>query len=141
MSTGVVIWWLVMMARFTRNKKGKMGYAIEHEGKQFTPEGIVTEDGRTTEERNRETERKEIEWLRTGPERVFLYVSENPWRITTWLGTRVSTQESIGPKVYVGFGHNTYRRAVRCQIFGVLYHGWYMESSGSYCRLKRAKKQ
>lgn len=32
-------------------------------------------------------------------------------------------------------------QAVTCRIFGVLYHGWYMESSGDYCRLKKAKKQ
>lgn len=139
-----------------------MGYVFEHEGKQYSPDGKVSvEDTRI---HNEQIEAKEIAWLRTGPEKVFLYVKVGELRdpnrlgsrlvdgsmarangddvqIQTWLGTRVSTWEVLGPRVYVGFGHNTYRRSVSCKIFGVLYSGWFMESSGSYCRLKRAKRQ
>ena len=105
-------------------------------------------------EANRETERKEIEWLKTAPDKVFLYVNlpytywkdEYGWNglveIGTWLGTRLNEGPAyLGPSRGSGFGDWTSRRAVSCRIFGTLYHGWYMESSGDYCRLRKAKKQ
>lgn len=130
-----------------------MNYGFQHEGKVYGPDGqIKTSD---VDAHNRVTEQQEIEWLKTGPERVSLYVREslktpNSWditsgengpAITTWLGTQVSTHLWIGPRRNVGFGFHTYRRAVTCRIFGTLYHGWYMESSGNYCRLRKAKNQ
>lgn len=96
---------------------------------------------------NLATEAAEIEWLKTHPDKVFLYVGtiQSPfgreaWTIHTWMGTILDPDAWIGPRRNVGFGYHTYRRAVRCHIFGVQYCGWYMESSGDYCRLKRSKK-
>lgn len=60
--------------------------------------------------------------------------------IQTWLGTPIATHVWIGPRRYMGF-NRAYRRPVSCRINGVLYHGWYFESSGDYCRLKKARKQ
>lgn len=62
-------------------------------------------------------------------------------KITTFLGTEVATGVCIGSKAQVGFGFHTYRRSVDCRIFGVRYVGWFMESSGDYCRLRKAKVQ
>lgn len=105
---------------------------------------------------NKELERAEIEMMKTHPERLFLYVhhSKNhlpktirarhagiPFSITTWLGTQVSESAIFGPRVNVGFGFHTYRRSVDCVIFGARYVGWYFESSGQYCRLRKAKRQ
>jgi hypothetical protein len=126
------------------------GYAFQ--GEVFTPEGKTDEVSvSNVDARNRETEAKEIKWLKTAPEKVVLYVKHGKVAPTagdvcvvqTWLGTAIDDRAWMGPRAYAGFGFrgHTYRRAVTCQIFGVLYHGWYMESSGDYCRLKKAKRQ
>lgn len=124
-----------------------MSYIFQFEGKAFTPEGQTNADN--VAERNRDTERREIEFLKTAPERIMLYVSEpkplasdsasREYALVTWLGTMVSDWCRVGPKRYVGFGHGTYRRAISARVFGVLYHGWYYASSGDYCRLRKAK--
>lgn len=127
-----------------------MTYDFNHQGKAFNPDGTtpVVESQGSTDARNQETERKELDWLRTGPDKVFLYVthprgldgfSTRVASITTWLGTVVSSGTVLGPKAYVGFGFNSYRRSVTCSIFGIKYVGWYYESSGQYCRLRKAK--
>lgn len=158
-----------------------MEYIVEFQGTKYTPEGKADVPG-TVEDRNRETERQEIEWLKTAPARVFLYVghdqvlrsccraagklnavrcpvcesvitdSPRGYVITTWLGTVLGTHVAIGQRRIMGFHAmpgrtnnpwfgKSYRRAVSCRLFGVLYHGWYFESSGSYCRLKKATVQ
>lgn len=138
-----------------------MNYAFEHNGQAYSPDGkIETND---VNAHNREQERQEIVWLETHPENCTLYVhigqKRDPNRlgsrltdgglsqmngddvqIQTWLGTRVAQWEYIGPRVRVGFG-GAYRRAVTCKLFGVKYHGWFYESSGDYCRLKKSKRQ
>lgn len=134
-----------------------MDYAISHEGKAFTPNGRA--EIADVDAHNRELEQAEIAWLKTGPERVMLYVKmPTPSEyerankitplsgavITTWLGTVVSDKPScVGSYSYFpGFyGTRSKRRPVDCRIFGVRYTGWYFESSGSYCRLRKAKKQ
>lgn len=128
-----------------------MNYAFEHEGKAYTPDGQASVAD--VQAHNKALEMKEIDWLKTGPERLFLYVKhpeDSPtkyWEVSTWLGTVVSDTGSVGvgARQTVGFQSyvkgRSYRRAISCRIFGVLYHGWYMESSGNYCRLKKAKKQ
>lgn len=131
-----------------------MPYAFVHQDKAFGPSGLIKDtSGVPTLDAsayNAELERQEIRWLKTGPERVFLYYHEPPTMpdseygmartLRTWLGTVVSANVQIGPRRNVGFA-GSYRRAVSARIFGVLYHGWYFESSGNYCRLKRAKRQ
>ena len=121
-----------------------MAYAFEHEGSAFVPNGKVNISN--VDEHNREQERIEIEWLRTHPDRVFLYVKPaDPQRenhsIQTWLGTDVATEVKLGQKARNGFGFHSYRRSVTCLIFGVRYVGWFMQSSGDYCRLRKAKRQ
>ena len=121
-------------------------YAIEHEGKAYTPDGVITCADVT--EHNAAIEEQEIAWLKTGPRQVMLYVREpkegQDWAITTWLGAVVSEHPWVGSvrSFRVPGSHwPSKRRPVTCRIFGTLYHGWYFESSGDYCRLKRAKRQ
>lgn len=117
-----------------------MCYVIEHEGKQFSTDGKVDVQ-ETTEQHNKRTEQAEIEWLKTAPEKVFLYVNQDMTKITTWLGTELAFG-SFGYRTSGGlFGYRSYKRSVTCRLFGTLYHGWYMESSGTYCILKKAKRQ
>ena len=135
------------------------GYVFEHEGKAFTPDGKV-ELQTTVDEHNRDAEQKELDWLKTAPDKVLLYVKTDApketmftgdfrvvWhsaKVTTWLGTvpnGLSPNALVGPRRYIGFGHHSYRRAISAFIYGVKYVGWYMESSGDYCRLKKAKRQ
>lgn len=123
-----------------------MNYVFTHENKSFTPEGRAPISD--PEVHNRELESQEIEHLKTHPEKVMLYARldshKNPactsGSIQTWLGTQLA-HAWFSERKYMGYGHNTYRRAVTCKLFGVAYHGWYMESSGDYVRLKKAKRQ
>ncbi len=97
---------------------------------------------------NKELEQTEIAWLQTHPEHCVLYVKRTVATplpqcretavITTWLGTHIAPCY-MSPRHNIGFGYRTYRRHVTCTIFGKLYAGWYMESSGDYVRLKRCK--
>lgn len=139
-------------------------YAITHNGKSYGPDGVITDtsgtmlDANDADAYNKALEAKELEWLKTGPENLFLYVKHptktfngpgmcgpiDPdywWKVTTWLGTVVCKHAFVGPRRHIGFGYKTYRRAMTAIIYGVKYHGWYFESSGCYCRLKKAKRQ
>ncbi len=149
-------------------------YAITREGKSFGPDGLIQDMEGTplaaqdADAYNKALEAQELASIKTGPDKLFLYVktvdtTEESWQkalasgwtpetterkhwqssrvdVGTWLGTRVSDWVSLGTKSYIGFG-GAYRRSVSCSIFGVKYHGWYMESSGDYCRLTKSKKQ
>lgn len=144
-------------------------YAFVHNGKAYGPSGIITDiegtplSAEDAPAFNAELERQEIAHLKSAPDSLFLYVEkpskdrsercgnshwldpEYNWTITTWPGTVVAS----GSNVYVGpkrefscFGpFPSIRRPVTARIFGTLYHGWYFESSGDYCRLKKAKRQ
>ena len=140
-----------------------MDYAFQHEGKVFIPDGRAHSLENTldltgtaaVDAHNREQEQAEIAMLKTHPDRAFLYVKEkllspSSWdmaqnseriAVTTWLGTAVSDHCWIGPRRAMGFGFHSYRRAISARIFGVTYHGWYFESTGNYCRLRKAKRQ
>ena len=141
-----------------------MSYAIVHEGKAFGPDGLITDtEGKPllaehAEDYNRQVAEQELAWLKTAPDKVFLYVHLPKYvtasmscgpamateldrlAITTFLGTVLGVPW-IGPRRHIGYGCHTYRRPVSVKLFGVQYHGWYMESSGDYCRLRKAKKQ
>lgn len=131
-----------------------MDYAFVHEGKAYGPSGIIKDvegtplEAQDAGEYNKTLEAQEIAWLKSGPEKVMLYVrhpEQEAWSITTWLGTVVSDGAVFGQRQVTGFqGYyrgGSYRRSVTCRIFDVKYHGWFYESSGDYCRLKRAKVQ
>lgn len=144
--------------------QGMSGYTFDLQGRAYSPDGSRAESADTgTEARNKQTEQDEIAWLKTGPDKVFLYVKmpdsyeEEPYakrmamcafamggihspNITTWLGTSVATDVWVGRSQRIGFGGAT-RRAVTCLIYGIRYNGWYFESSGSYCRLRKAKER
>ena len=145
-----------------------MPYAINHNGKAYGSSGEIKDVEGTplkpedTEAYNKALEAKGLDWLRTGPDECFLYIQKPDmectqhtasanerkgnmyWGVATWLGTRVGNAW-IGYRAISGFqGHrrgSTYRRPVTVRIFGVLYHGWWYESSGDYVRLKKAKHQ
>ena len=89
---------------------------------------------------NERTERRQIAEMHRSPaDRVVLYVGRDPWRVTTWLGTTVSSAVGVGHAcTFPAWGRPSIRRSIRCTIFGTRYVGWYYESSGDYCRLKRA---
>lgn len=129
-----------------------MNYAFTLQDKTFIPGGRLDIATDSVQDHNRETEAKEMEWLKTGPDKVFLYVrdTDDPksWTasgrypaITTWLGTVVSDYCILGDKSrFRAFGpFPSVRQSVNCRIFGIKYHGWYFTSSGDYCRLKRSK--
>jgi len=120
-----------------------MDYGFNFQGAVFTPGGradIAPADVATS---NQAKEQVELDWLRTHPEKVFLYVTQSPtWKITTWPGTVIDACPYVGTKrLFRVFGARTTRRAVECRIFGARYVGWYFESSGDYCRLRKAKRQ
>lgn len=137
-------------------------YAFESAGHgAFTPDGKLP-DGVNVTEHNKQVEARELEWLKTGPEKVFLYVkaagsnrvrfnrrgrsgernqSHGPYTVHTWLGTVLDPQARIGSEVFSNLDFWTHKRAITCTIFGVRYFGWFYESSGDYCRLKKAKHQ
>jgi bacteriorhodopsin len=134
-------------------------YGFTHEGKVFTPNGMTGINPEENDARNAEAQSAEIAWLKTGPDKVFLYVwlpkeyhtrtyndryNSCPLAIVqTWLGTAVTEAFRIGRSVPVGgiAGRYAHKRSVDCRIFGTRYVGWYYESSGNYCRLKKAKVQ
>ena len=134
-------------------------YAIAHKGRAIGPCGVIKDvngtplDVKDVESFNREVGEQEIAWLKTHPKHIFLYVKmpdkpdprheyysqaglDTPRvAITTGLGVTVSQTLRVGKRKYVGFG-GAYRRSIGCTIFGRAYYGWYMESSGDYCRLR-----
>jgi len=87
---------------------------------------------------SRQLETPEIESIKAGAEKLFLYVGKKPltgdpakyfgvghdfYCVQTWLGTFLGWAW-VGRRVYTGFGYRTYRRAVTVRMFGVLYNGW-----------------
>ena len=132
-------------------------YGFSFQGRVYIPDGLLPgllEDH--VQDHNKEVEGKEIAWLKTAPDRVFLYIHELPvelirksaariWircEVTTWLGMVLDGNAMMGPPIKVpAYYHPSTRRSVTARIFGVLYHGTYYESSGNYCRLKKAKRQ
>lgn len=140
-----------------------MSYAFTFQSTPYTPSGILRDSHGAplpvseVDAYNRSVEQQELAWLQTRPAHAFLYVRlpghvlpfehcgpsiatelDRP-AITTFLGTVVASHVHIGPRRHIGFDKWTYRRHVTCRLFGAVYHGWYMESSGDYCRLRRAK--
>lgn len=128
-------------------------YAITHDGKAIGPDGLITDVEGTplaaedAEAYNQAVEKAELEHIKTSPKHIFAYVKKpsgvEPNRVSasvhTWRGVHLGWAW-LGSRAYVGFG-NSYRRAVTVRIFDTLYRGWYMESSGDYCKLTKAKKQ
>lgn len=110
------------------------------------PEDIITErPAKTVAERNEETAQNELRRIETEhPDRIFCYMKHpkmpgDPYSVTLWTGHYLGLAW-VGKSSRSGFG-GAYRRPVTTRIFGVLYHGWYFESSGDYVRLRKAKNQ
>lgn len=144
-------------------------YAITHNGLAIGPDGPIADidgvklEAKDADEYNRAVEAQELQRIKSGPDRLFLYVAhpksdktifdrEGNWRVTTWLGTHVGIAH-VTQRYRMGFGWGSYRRAITARIEVLMdgeagergltkwvdYHGWYYESSGNYCRLKRGK--
>ena len=109
-----------------------MNYAIPHAGKVYGPDGLIKDVEGTrlkaedVEEYNKACEKSEIEWLKTGPEKVTLYVKtvddtqasmdafvrggwnrenldpknfkSHHYALATWLGTEIDPRIRMGPK-------------------------------------------
>jgi len=133
-----------------------MGYAFNFHGKAYGPSGPIKDTAGTplgtndTDTYNKAVEVAEIASLKTAPDRLFLYVHRVPgearpstWQIRTWPCTVVSTVCHVGPKSNAGgiAGRYTFKRSVECRIYGTRYVGWYYESAGDYCRLRKAVRQ
>lgn len=87
-------------------------YGFVHDGKVFTPDGTANIDASESDARNRETERAEIQWLQTGPEKVFLYVKmpqTEPFASRSW-----TRGDSIAGCCKVALAMH----AIRCPICG-----------------------
>lgn len=134
-------------------------YAFVHNDVAYGPDGQITDvegtplEAKDAEAFNRELEAQELEHIKSAPDKLVLYIGHKPvpndpkhecYCVQTWLGTFLGWAW-LGLRSTMGFqGHyrgGSYRRPVTVRIFSTLYHGWYMESSGDYCRLKKAKRQ
>lgn len=144
-------------------------YAIKHNGLAIGPDGPITDvdgvilEAKDADDYNKALAAQELTWIKSGPDRLILYVKrpdpaktiferEGNWQVTTWLGTHVGIAW-VTQRYRMGFG-GSYRRAITARIEVLMdgeageremtkwvdYHGWYFESSGDYCRLKRAKR-
>ncbi len=114
-------------------------YIIEHEGKQYTPDGQVTVESAT--EHNQRIEQAELAHWQTKPERMLAYVTRNLHGVlvlTNWLGT------SLG----VVTGHSEYRnnltgtRTTHVRVRGnngARYHGAYGSDWSQAVCLRRTK--
>jgi len=111
----------------------------------FTPSGRSDIAPQDVDQHNRELESKELEYIKTAPQNLYLYIKQHTapgmYVVITWLGTPVSDTCEVGDRQQVGFGFHTYRRSVRAIIHGVRYVGIWPESSGEYVRLRKAKRQ
>lgn len=130
-------------------------YAFVFHDKAIGPDGEITDvegtplPAKYADDYNRQVEEQELEHIRSGAENLFLYVKKvyvneaktsYQWRVSTFLGTVVCPHALVGDRQHIGFGFNSYRRAMSAYIMGRWYNGWYFESSGDYCRLKLAKR-
>jgi hypothetical protein len=100
----------------------------------------------TTDEKNKETSRKEVEgWKANPPDKYFLYIQDTggkgPWHLegqaTTWTGDILGTVR-FGREYRSNFGD----KRVPVVVFGnngVKYHGTYYKSAGDYARIRRHK--
>lgn len=133
-----------------------MNYGFAHDGTVYGPSGKLPISPAEVDSYNRDLESQELAHILSGQaSHLFLYVHYVPttwtkemwpsvisparWELRTWLGTPVVANCLVGLRKPGGFG--SYRRHVRARIGGTLYHGWYCESSGDYCRLRKAKSQ
>jgi len=125
-------------------------YIFEHDGKQFTPDGLVTVDSTTAH--NAQLEATELAaWIDQPDETIAYYklVSEtNPDRtyrasfrthgtVSTWLGTVLGTVTEA--RVY---RHNLGGRFVSLRVTatnGARYYGRASYDSGNVVRLRKAK--
>lgn len=110
-----------------------MNYIIEHEGKQWTPNGRISVPDAAAH--NAECEQTELRYWQTKPERMLAYITRNDRGMllcSTWLGT------SLG----VVIAHSTFRnnltgsRMTHIRVRGhngATYHGTY-GSDAAACR-------
>lgn len=126
-----------------------MSYAFAFQGSVYTPDGKAPLSPEQVDAHNRATEASELAEWQAGPMRAFVYVTmfQNAGyyglrvrgEIRTFLGTKLGDITELGAPVADNFGG--YRRhIVAYGTNGRTYHGWYMESSGDYARIKLHKR-
>ena len=123
------------------------GYAIEHRGQSFTPEGKVDTPASDIDECNRETSRAEVAAFkaRDNDGRYFAYMGGaipsgtiGGTRIQTWMGDELATVSWLG-HVYAspGFYRPSKRQNFRALgIDGQTWSGTFYVSAGDYVRMR-----
>lgn len=128
------------------------GYAFEHEGRTFTPNGSASIAD--VEGHNKEVEQQELAYWATAPEhwQVYIVKHEHPtmramgcgngpetWYMAeTWLGTRLSE----GRVSISRFSTNLSRNIVAIRFKatnGATYYGRYGADWSQLCRVRKAK--
>jgi hypothetical protein len=110
-----------------------MRYIFEHEGRQYTPDGVV--DVPNTEAYNRDLEKQELEYWSAKPDRWQGYVVND--KITTFLGTVIGTVH-YSRKYTDGLGHRMH--AIRFRgTNGESYYGRYGCDWAQFCRFRKFK--
>lgn len=77
------------------------------------------------------------EFVHDIPEKYFLYIDEENWTATTWVGGTLGTV-TFGSAFKSNFG-DTRQHITVLAINGKAYYGTYYKSSGNYARIKIAK--
>lgn len=110
-----------------------MSYIFEHEGKQYTPDGLV--NVANTEAHNRDLEQKELAAWAAKPDRWQGYVAKD--KVTTFLGTVIGTIYR-SRKYTNGFGHKI--QAIRFHgTNGESYYGRYGCDRSELIRVRKFK--
>lgn len=114
-------------------------YVIEHEGRQFSPDGRARVADVSAH--NRAVEAAELDAWRAKPDRFAAYVVERDGKlvVTTWLGTVLSHSYGIRATTH----RNNFGARIRSVRFvgtnGAVYYGRYGCDWSQLIRLRRAK--
>lgn len=110
------------------------GYIIEHDGRQFDPNGAVAVDNAA--EHNKQLEAAELEFWRGKPNAFLAYANDRG--VTTWLGTPLG-------EIVVSSHHTNNLTGSRMRHIrvrgdnGATYHGTYGDAWGQCVTLRRCK--
>lgn len=119
------------------------GYAFKHDGKAFTPEGLLPE-GSDPEAHNKALEAAELAAWAEAPDRAVAYVTLSTapkagesYILTTWLGTKLGDIDRYRD-YRDGLGHNM--RSIKARgTNGAAYYGRYGYDWSQAVRLRKAK--
>lgn len=115
------------------------GYAFEHEGKAYTPDGLLPEGADVTAH-NKALEEAELSYIASKPDRLIAYLSSDMHRVTTWTGAELGTARVVKSWRMPHSWQSSRQYQVECVINGVLYTGRSM-GGGMLWRGQRKAKQ